>query len=70
MADNGPGFDEEDIPHLFQRFYRGKNAGRDSIGIGLALSKSLIERQNGTLRADNGQDGGACFTVRFYTDSR
>lgn len=70
VADNGPGFDEEDIPHLFQRFYRGKNAGRDSIGIGLALSKSLIERQNGTLRADNGQDGGACFTVRFYTDSR
>ncbi len=60
VADNGPGFDEEDIPHLFQRFYRGKNAGRDSIGIGLALSKSLIERQNGTLRADNGQDGGAC----------
>ncbi len=70
VADNGPGFDEEDIPHLFQRFYRGKNAGRDSIGIGLALSKSLIERQNGTLRADNGQSGGACFTVRFYTDSR
>lgn len=70
VADNGPGFDEEDIHHLFQRFYRGKNAGRDSIGIGLALSKSLIERQNGTLRADNGQDGGACFTVRFYTDSR
>lgn len=70
VADNGPGFEKDDIPHLFQRFYRGKNAGKDSIGIGLALSKSLIQCQNGILRADNGPYGGACFTVRFYTDVR
>lgn len=70
VADNGPGFEKDDIPYLFQRFYRGKNAGKDSIGIGLALSKSLIQCQNGILRADNGPYGGACFTVRFYTDVR
>ena len=70
VADNGPGFDQDDLPHLFQRFYRGKNACKDSIGIGLALSKSLIERQNGTLRAENRENGGACFTVRFYEGKR
>ena len=65
MADNGPGFDREDLPLLFQRFYRGNNACKDSIGIGLALSKALVERQNGTLRAENAANGGACFTARF-----
>ena len=68
VADNGPGFDREDLPLLFQRFYRGSNACKDSIGIGLALSKALVERQNGTLRAENAANGGACFTARFYTD--
>ena len=68
VADNGPGFDREDLPLLFQRFYRGSNACKDSIGIGLALSKALVERQNSTLRAENAANGGACFTARFYTD--
>ena len=70
--DEGDGFAKEDIPHLFKRFYRGKNADAggnirgSGIGIGLALSKEIIEHQNGTIRAKNLPDGGACFEIRFY----
>lgn len=65
--DEGEGFAKEDLPHLFERFYRGKNAGEGGIGIGLALSKELIERQNGIIRAKNIPGGGACFEIRFYS---
>lgn len=64
--DEGEGFAKEDIPYLFERFYRGKNAKEGGIGIGLALAKEIIERQNGTIRAENGKEGGALFTIRFY----
>ena len=64
--DEGSGFCKEDIPRLFERFYRGKNACEGGIGIGLSLSKEIIERQNGTIRAKNLSDGGACFEIRFY----
>lgn len=65
--DNGEGFIKEDIPHLFERFYRGQNSNKEGIGIGLALSKEIIERQNGTIRAKNRVGGGACFEIRFYS---
>lgn len=65
--DEGKGFDREDIPHLFERFYRGKNAGEGGIGIGLSLAREIIERQNGTIRARNRPDGGALFEIRFYS---
>ncbi len=65
--DDGEGFAKEDIPHIFERFYRGKNACEGGIGIGLALSKEMIERQNGTIRAKNKPDGGALFEIRFYS---
>lgn len=64
--DEGEGFRKDDIPYLFKRFYRGQNAGEGGIGIGLALSKEIIERQNGTIRARNMPGGGACFEIRFY----
>lgn len=65
--DEGDGFIKEDMPHLFERFYRGRNASEGGIGIGLALSKEIIERQNGTIRAKNLSGGGACFEIRFYS---
>lgn len=65
--DEGPGFAGEDLPHLFKRFYRGQNAPRGGIGIGLALSKEIIERQNGTIRAANRPGGGALFEIHFYS---
>lgn len=65
--DEGRGFEKEDLFHLFERFYRGKNAAKGGIGIGLALAKELIERQNGTIRAENKPGGGALFEIRFYS---
>lgn len=65
--DEGEGFEREDIPHLFQRFYRGRRSKGAGIGIGLALSKAIIEMQNGVIRAFNLPGGGACFEIRFYS---
>ncbi|MCI8992933.1 MAG: HAMP domain-containing histidine kinase [Eubacterium sp.] len=65
--DEGEGFAKEDLPHLFERFYRGENAKNTGIGIGLYLSKAIIEMQNGIIRAFNLPNGGACFEVRFYS---
>ncbi len=66
VEDNGAGIPAEDLPHLFERFYRGRNADSQSVGIGLALSRMIITRQNGTIKAENRKEGGARFTVRFY----
>lgn len=65
--DTGAGFAKEDLPHLFERFYRGQNALHSGIGIGLSLSKAIIESQNGTISAKNLVDGGACYEIRFYS---
>ncbi len=65
ICDTGPGFAPEDLPHLFERFYRGKNAGSESVGIGLALCRSVLRAQNATVKASQGKTG-AEFTVRFY----
>lgn len=72
ISDTGSGFDPEDIPHVFERFYRGKVALNTSIGIGLALTKMIVERQSGTIRASNREAPatGAVFTVRFYNSKR
>lgn len=66
ISDNGLGFDEKDIPHLFERFYRGGSAVKESAGIGLNLSRMIISKQNGVITATNKADGGAQFTIRFY----
>ena len=66
VHDDGPGFIKEDIPRLFERFYKGKNAGPDSVGIGLALARMIVAEQGGTITADNPAEGGARFVIRFY----
>lgn len=66
IQDEGKGFIKEELPHIFERFYRGQNACDGGIGIGLALAKEIIERQNGTVHAKNMPEGGACFEIRFY----
>lgn len=65
--DEGEGFCSEDIPHLFERFYRGKRVCGSGIGIGLALAKSIFELQNGNISARNLPDGGACYEIRMYS---
>lgn len=65
IHDSGAGIPAEDLPFLFERFYRGKNSDTAGYGIGLALSKTIIMRQNGTISAKNHPSGGAVFTIRF-----
>ena len=66
IEDNGPGFDPEDLPHLFERFYKGKNSLDHSVGIGLAFARMIVTSQNGTLKAENRPEGGARFILKFY----
>lgn len=66
IADNGEGITPEDLPHLFERFYRGRNAGGQSVGIGLALTRAILAAQNGTIQAENRREGGAIFRLRIY----
>lgn len=66
IQDQGAGFAPADLPHLFERFYRGQNARPDSTGIGLAIAKELLERQKALLTAGNAPEGGGRFEVRFY----
>ena len=63
--DDGAGFEKEDLPHLFERFYRGKDTDATGYGIGLAICRSIIMRQGGTVTAKNHPQGGAIFYVRF-----
>ncbi len=65
ITDTGSGFSPEDLPHIFERFYRGKDTKSDSVGIGLALSKAILNRQNAEIFAQN-TDSGAQFIIRFY----
>lgn len=65
VEDTGPGFTDKDLPHLFERFYKGDNASENSYGIGLALARTIISAQNGTVQAMNGSTG-AKFVIKFY----
>ena len=65
--DEGKGFTEEDIPHLFERFFKGKDTSEKGIGIGLSLARSIFEMQNGNITARNMSEGGACFEIRVYS---
>ncbi|OOM73678.1 sensor protein KdpD [Clostridium puniceum] len=65
IHDSGAGFEKEDLPCLFDRFYRGKKQNATGYGIGLALCKMIITRQGGTITAKNHPQGGAIFSLRF-----
>ncbi len=66
IRDTGEGIAEGDLPHIFERFYKSKNASESSVGIGLAIARSIIFMHNGTIKAANHPDGGAVFTIRLY----
>lgn len=61
IYDDGPGFDPKDLPNIFERFYKGK---KGVFGLGLAISKNVIEKHNGKIEAQN-KTGGALFTIVF-----
>lgn len=66
IKDNGSGIDEEDLHHIFERFYRGKNSASESVGIGLALSKAIFEKEKGEIFVKSKLGEGTEFEVRFY----
>ena len=65
VRDSGCGISREDLPHIFDRFYRAKNSDENSVGIGLSLTKAIIEKQGGYISAASGQGAGSEFVIRF-----
>jgi signal transduction histidine kinase len=66
ISDNGCGIEKEDLPFIFKRFYKGKNANEDSVGIGLAMAKSIINGQNGDITVTSFKNQGSKFYVKLY----
>lgn len=66
IEDNGCGIAKEDLPHIFERFYHGKNASSDSVGIGLALSKEILRKQNAIINVESQEGIGTKFEIKFY----
>lgn len=66
IADNGKGIPKEDLPYIFKRFYKGKNASEGSIGIGLAMAQSIIASQNGVIDVTSDSEKGTQFRIKFY----
>lgn len=65
IKDNGGEIAKEDLPHIFERFYKGKNATYDSVGIGLSLAKTIIEKDNGTITVES-NDKGSIFEIKYF----
>jgi len=65
VADRGPGLPSEALPHVFDKFYRAPGAPAGGVGLGLSITRGLVEAQGGTIVADNRANGGARFTVRL-----
>lgn len=66
IKDNGEGIDKKDLPHIFKRFYKGKSSKDDSVGIGLAMAKSIIESQNGDIYVKSEKNKGSEFHIIFH----
>lgn len=66
ISDNGSGIAKEDLPHIFERFYHGKNSSAESVGIGLALSKAVFSKENANIDVKSKEGIGTKFTIRFY----
>lgn len=68
IKDNGSGIDKEDLPHIFERFYKGKNSSDDSVGIGLSLAKTIIEKQGGYISVSSELNKGSEFVIKFFNN--
>lgn len=66
IIDNGKGIAKKDLPHIFERFYKGQNSSSDSVGIGLSLAKTIIEKNNGTITVESKEGKGTTFTIKYY----
>lgn len=66
VSDSGDGIAKEDLPHIFERFYRGRQSDNVNFGIGLALARSILSGEDAVITAENRKEGGARFRIRFY----
>ena len=67
IKDSGPGIPEEEMENIFKKFYRGRNV-KDNIkgtGLGLYITKTLVERMGGTIKVFNGNRAGCCFEITY-----
>lgn len=65
ITDDGDGINENDIKHIFERFYKASNASQNSIGIGLSLAKDIIEKQNGYITVESKLGVGTKFIIKY-----
>ena len=65
IKDNGSGIDAKDLKHIFERFYKGKNSSKESVGIGLSLAKTIIEKDNGYITVESEIGKGTTFHIRY-----
>lgn len=65
IKDEGAGIDKEDLKHIFERFYKAKNSSKDSVGIGLALAKTIVEKDNGYITVDSEISKGTTFYIKY-----
>ena len=66
ITDDGCGIEAKDLPHIFERFYQGGSPSGESVGIGLALSKAILEKEKAAIRAESTKGEGTTFEIRFY----
>ena len=65
IKDEGQGIAQKDLKHIFERFYKAKNCNEDSIGIGLSLAKTIIEQNNGYIKATSEVGKGTLFEIKY-----
>lgn len=65
VRDEGVGISKEDLKHIFERFYKGQNSSENSVGIGLALAKNIIEKNNGMISCKSELDKGTEFVIKY-----
>lgn len=66
VKDNGEGISREDLPHIFERFYKAKGSSKESVGIGLALAKTIINNSNGEISVKSKMGEYTLFTIKIY----
>jgi two-component system sensor histidine kinase KdpD len=67
VMDRGPGFSASDLPMVFNKFYRGELAVAGGTGLGLSIVKGMVEAHNGSIKAENRENGGARITIKIPT---
>ncbi|CCZ55906.1 aTPase/histidine kinase/DNA gyrase B/HSP90 domain protein [Clostridium sp. CAG:1219] len=60
------GISKNDLPHIFERFYKGKISTSNSIGIGLALAKTIVNKSNGTIQVESEEGKGSIFIIKYF----